>query len=191
MDTPHPPSVTDALGNAGPLPVVNWNGKKWQVAYTTPAVIADIEEEVAASAYQHIVRMSRRLPPDAREEAKAAALAAVQANKFAFNQPAFWEVMGGPDGDDIMLAASLRVKHPEVTTETARRMRAEAGDEVDYAVARVTPSFFDAGADTLPLSPADKKRLAAELLDVYRKGRSESRWTPSPTSTPDSGTTPS
>lgn len=193
-DTPTPPpSVADALGNAGPLPTITWKGKAYPVAYSTPETIKDTELEAAANAYRHVVALERRLPPAAVAEMKTATLKAINENAFAYGQPSYWGVMGGPDGDAITLLSCLRVRHPEVQLADVKRMMVEAVEDVRVALALTIPRFIQAGADTLQLTPAERAEYARVMTEEWAKARADQQaaTTGSAASTPPSADTPS
>lgn len=195
MTADTPPSVCDAVGNAGPLPVVNWNGKAWAVGRPTPATLAFLEVELAAAAYRRVLAMKRSVTAVEFAEMKAAVLADIGDNKFAFNQPRFWGSMSGPDGTAILLWASLTVRHPEATLADAKRMLREAADEVDLAMAITTPQVFAVGVDSLDLPPDQQAAILHAILTEWVRAREEMKpatpaATHSSTSTPPSATTP-
>jgi len=183
-------TVADAMGNDGPLPTVNWNGKAYPVAYPTPEVIARAERQVAKLVWENMERMKGVLPPAAHAELRAETVSALQLGKTGFAQPLFTGVLDGIDGHTLILWACLTLKTPDVTFDQARAMRGDCPDEVDFALAQVVGGFFSEGSAKLPAPESERAMLAAALtaqmiaaLAAQREARTN-RQTASPDSPP-------
>lgn len=174
-----PPTVADMLGNAGPLPEVVWRGKAYRVGLPCPEVIAHAERAVPGLALEN-VRAAFDGAELAREE--EAVKAAVRGRKHGFGQALFNDVLGGADGDTLILYACVKLHHPEVTVADVRAMRREA-DGLELAVSQVAPSFFQAGAETMA-APAETRKAVGDLLAVRVAADLLSRARPAPTPCP-------
>lgn len=188
MDTPTPPSVCDALGNAGPLPVVNWNGKAYKVAAPTPAVLAAVERQAAAVATENVKALKGVLPPAEWQDLWDGLLSDLKARKWAYGRELFNAVSTGPDGDVLLLWGCLSLTHPELTVADVRRMQIDQPEDTASAVAQVIPRFLEIAGRTLPLPAGAREAMAMAFTAATTPPNTPP--TPSPTSTPPSGDTP-
>jgi hypothetical protein len=163
MTDSQPMSVSDALGNDGPLPEVRYKGEVYKVAHPCPEVIGHAEELVISLSWQQLKRCEKILPPDEYGKLRAETVAAVQTRQNAYGSPLFSGTLAGPDGDVLILYSCLKVHHPHLTADVVREMmRAdESADDIELALARVSPGFFLSAADTA-VKPR-RERAAAGL----------------------------
>lgn len=158
-----PPSASDALGNAGALPVINYKGKAYSVAYATPKAVQRVEQEVAAQAWANVQGLKGVA---GYEEMKAETLKGIQSRQHAFAAPLYTAAIDGPDGWPLMLWGCVAERHPEVKLDDVRGMFRDAADDVDLALAVVGGGFFSIGAESLPAPEASRAALAVALTGV-------------------------
>lgn len=159
----HPPSVSDALGNAGPLPVINWNGTAYPVSSPTPLTLKAVEQMVSRLAWDTMQGLKGVLGPQEWAELRAETVTALQARRWAFAQPLFSETLSGPDGDALILWGCLSAKTPGVTLDQVRRMQVEAASDCEFALSMVRLDFFTVGSGTLPVSPEQRAEVLANV----------------------------
>lgn len=174
-----PPTVADMLGNAGPLPEVVWRGKVYKLGLPCPEVVAHAERAVPGLALENVRAVFAGADLAAEEKAITAA---VRGKKYGFGQELFLEVLGGPDGDTLILYACLRMNHPEVTVADVRAMRREA-DGLELALAQVAGPFFMAGAETMT-APAETRAAVGAVLAARVAADLSSRSSPELTASP-------
>ncbi len=161
QDTPLP--VSDLLGNAGPLPEVRYGGRVYPVTLPCPLVVAHAERAVPALALENVRAAFAGTPDLAAEE--AAVKAAVRGRQYGFGQPLYLSVIGGADGNKLILWACLKMKTPGVTLDDVKKMRRDEGAAADREAALevVAPGFFRAAAGEAELPPSAREALAAEM----------------------------
>ncbi len=155
------PSASDALGNAGPLPTIDWNGTTYPVATPTPLVLKAVEQMVCRLAWDNVQALKGAFGPAEWADLKAETVTAIQARKWAFAQPLFNEALSGPDGNTLILWGCLAARTPGVTLEQVRRMQVEAASDCEFALAAVRLDFFSVGSGTLPVSPEQRAAMLA------------------------------
>lgn len=158
-----PLPVSDLLGNDGPLPEVHWKGDVYRVGIPCPEVIAHAERAVPQLALANVREAWAGTPELAREE--EAVRAAIRGKQFGFGQPLFMSVVGGADGNRLILWACMRLFRPDVTLADVRAMlRDEAASvELEAALEVVAPAFFRAAADLSDQPPALRRAMAEEM----------------------------
>lgn len=142
-------SVQDVLGAAGEPPRVVADGKTYTVGFPTQRAKARLEELVAASAVAAVADLKAALPPAAYAEQWAEVKELIRRREYRTGGSLWAEAMAGPGGGVLFLLALLRECHPDATEADARRLLAAAPEQVEAALARVTPVFIRAVAADL------------------------------------------
>ncbi len=169
-ETTPPASVSAALGNAGSLPEIRWDGRTYAVALPCPAVLSKAERMVPRLAREYLNELRDVLDPADWAKDDEMLRLAVAGGKWAYGHPLFRAVSEGPDGDALVLWACIALKHPAVTMADVRRMQVEAADDCDLALLEVTPLFFVAGSMSARASPERRRALAARTEAEVRAG---------------------
>lgn len=156
-------SVSDAMGNAGELPQIEWKGRTYQVAHACPSAVQKAEQEVARTAWANVQAMAPVVPADQFAKMQSETLAAIQRGDHGFGKPLYTAAMDGPDGLFLALFGCLRQRNPEVTMADVRAMYRDCRDAVRLALAQVGPEFFARGAETLPATPEEQAAVAESL----------------------------
>jgi len=188
------PSVSEAMGNDGPLPEVHYKGQTYRVGHPCPDVIAHAEELVLKLAWEQLKRCEKAMPPDEFARLRAETVTAIQTRQNAFGSPLFTGTVNGPDGDVLILYSCLRLNHPDVTAAFVREMmRAdEPADDIELALVRVSPGFFTSGVDLAPKPKRERAAAGAAMAAQVTMGllRRAAERAASATSTPTSAPTP-
>lgn len=157
-------SISDALGNAGELPSIEWNGKTYRVAHATPKAVQRAEEQVAKQATEAVLKLKGVLSPEAFAESWASVAAAVQTGQHGFGKSLYQAAMSGVDGLLLPFLACVRERHPELTMADAKAMYGDHPDEIDLILSRVGVGFFTHGVAGMAATPAQKAAAVADLL---------------------------
>jgi hypothetical protein len=163
MSAEQPLPVADLMGNFGPLPEVHFNGKTYPVGLPCPEVIATAERMVPALALENVRAVFDGADLAAEE---AAVKTAIRGRQYGFGQPLYLSVIGGPDGNKLILWACLKLKTPGVTLATVRDMLRDddAAAGLEAALEVVAPAFFRVAAEESELPRRERERLAGELV---------------------------
>jgi hypothetical protein len=168
-----PPSVSDAMGNAGDLPTIAWNGKSYPVEFPDVYAIQRVEKEVARLAWENVGNLKAAMPPAAWAELKAETVAAIQSRQWAFGFGLFASALAGPDGDSLILWGCMAGKSPGLTLGDVSRMQSESAADCEFALLMVQAPFFAAGAATLTASPEKRERVAAEATAAVKQAQAK------------------
>lgn len=158
-----PLSVSDALGNAGPLPEVKWSGKTWKVGHPCPEAVAHAERLAARLAWDTVNDLRDVYDPKEFAELKASTTRDIQGKAWQFGGSLFNAMLSGPDGNAAVLYACLKLNHPTLGIEDVRRMTQESRDDVELALLQVSPSFFSEAAERLSMPPDERKAAGVEM----------------------------
>jgi hypothetical protein len=171
MSAEQPLPVSDLMGNYGPLPEVHFGGKAYKVGLPCPEVVAYAERMVPVLALANLRETQEFADPSEYAKEEAAIRAAVRGKEYGFGRPLFGSVVGGADGNVLILWACLRLHAPEVTVEAVRAMLRDdtAAVELEAALEVVAPAFFRAAADRVDAPKRERdtlaERMAAEALE--------------------------
>jgi hypothetical protein len=165
MSQEQPLPVADLLGNDGPLPEVRFNGRAYPVGLPCPAVVAAAERAVPALALANLKATQEFADPAEYARDEAALKAAIRGREYGFGRSLFNSVLGGPDGNRLILWACLRLKTPDITLDGVRDMLRDeaAAAELEAALEVVAPAFFRLAAEGMDAPPADRSALAEGL----------------------------
>lgn len=160
------------LGESGATPEVEWNGVTWKIGHPVQRAKAVLEELAAAKAVRSVVALKSALAPAEYAEAYSEVLRQVTAGDFRTWGVGWVRQVAGADGSALFLLSLLRCHHPQATEADAAGLLAACPGEVNAAVERVTPRFFDLLVSAVPgLTPEAR----ADLTALFR-----ARLTPSP-----------
>jgi hypothetical protein len=150
------------LGNDGPLPEIHFNGQVYPVGLPCPEVVATAESVVPAMALANLKGTQAFADPAEYAKDEARIKAAVRGKEYGFGRPLFAEVIGGADGNKVILWACLRLKTPGVTLkDVADMLRDEtASVELEAALEVVAPAFFSTAAERMEAPPRDRQAMA-------------------------------
>lgn len=171
MSAEQPLPVSDLMGNYGPLPEVHFGGRAYKVGLPCPEVVAYAERMVPVLALANLRETQEFADPAEYAKEEAAIRAAVRGKEYGFGRPLFTAVVGGADGNVLILWACLRLHTPEVTIDTVRAMLRDdaAAVELEAALEVVAPAFFRAAADRVDAPKRERdllaERMAAEALE--------------------------
>ncbi len=145
------PSMGDHCGNAGALPTIKSGGKVWGVAYPTPATITKIEMRLAECAYAEAMGLQKLIPgivPDALSKIQMRYHRALGPWwNAAFNKPM--------EGQALMVWACCSDLDKAFAWEDAIQALKESRSEVKFALAIVTPPFYELIAAITPMTAAE------------------------------------
>jgi hypothetical protein len=158
--------VQNLLGDAGACPEVELNGKAWKIGHPTQRAKAALEELAAAKAVSEVVALKGVVPPAAYAEMFADVMRGIKTGAYKTFSPGWVEQATGPAGGALFLLSLLRERHPEATEEDAVALAAAKPDEVQAALARVLPPFFEALLATAPIPAAQKGHVLKVLADA-------------------------
>lgn len=156
-------SVQNLLGDAGACPEISWNDKTWKVGHPTQRAKACLEELAAAKAVGEVVALKGAVPPAAYAEMFCDLMRGVKTGAYKTFGPGWVEQTTGPGGAVLFLLALLRERHPDAAEADALGLAADRGDEVQAALARVVPDFFDLLLASATI-PAAQKQVVREAL---------------------------
>ncbi len=150
-------SVQNLLGDAGACPEIEWNGKRWKIGHPTQGAKGCLEELVAAKAVAEVKAIKGVLPADDYAEMFKALLSRITTGYYRTFFPGWIEQTTGGGGAVLFLLSLLRERHPDATEADAVGLAGERGDEVQAALARVVPSFFEMLVASATHIPPDQK----------------------------------
>lgn len=156
-------TVSDAVGNAGSLPTITWQGKTYHVAHATPKAVQRVEQEVARAAFMNTQDMKGVLPPDKFAEFEGRTETAIRLKQHGFGQSLYIASLDGADGVLFPLFGCLGEKQPGVTMEDVRGMYRDCRAEVRFALVQCGPDFFAVGAAMLPATPEEQATMVVAL----------------------------
>lgn len=178
MSDQSPGSVGDALGDAGPCPVVKWNGREFKVGWPTPRTLARVELQIARTAQDELKELETVLEPADFAAQKAAVIQALAVRHHRAGGPLWNATFSTGAGLHLMLWGCVAEHHPDFTPSDASRMVADVRTECEFALLLVAPEFFRiAGA------AAGSSRQAVEGGIERFKARQQ-RTNPTPQSPP-------
>lgn len=168
-ETPQPPaSVQDALGNAGTLPVVDWKGTKYQLAFPDQKAKSALEELVAQQAVNECRAMKGVLDAAAYSELWNDTVTAIQTRQHRTLGP-LWQktvLVGGVASASKIMLALFQVKHPTLTEADVKAMIRDEPEQTTAALLRVIPSFFALVGREAGASPEVIADLTAQLTSA-------------------------
>ncbi len=172
MSEEQPLPVADLLGNDGPLPEVHWKGNAYPVGLPCPEVIAYAERMVPVLALGNLKDTRVFADPDEYAKDEAAIKAAVRGKEYGFGRPLFVAVIGGADGNRVILWACLKLKTPTVTLDDVREMLRDdsAALELEAALEVVAPAFFRVAADGMDAPKRDREAMAEQMAAQALEG---------------------
>lgn len=170
-------SMTDAIGNAGALPQIHWNGRVYSVAHATPSAVQRVEAEVARAALANVSALKGVIPPGEYAESRAETLAAIQTKQHGYNKPLYQTAVLN-DFLPHVLFGCVTERHPELTMADVYGMFRDSFDDVEAALVQVGPDFFVRGGDRTAAPPEERAKVAESyakhLRDLLAQGK-ESR----------------
>lgn len=158
-----PEGAMAALGAEVPPPVVQWNGKAWQIGHPTQGAKALLERLVLQSIEANL-EASRGVLSEKRfaaEDAKVSAI--VQARAWATFGAAWLAALNGPMSFPLFLCSLVQQHHPEFTPEAAQAMWLAQNRECRTALVQVLPDFFPILLADLPADDDTRKTAGAEF----------------------------
>ena len=155
-------SIQDVLGAAGECPQVRHGDRVYKLGFPTQRAKARIEELVAAQAVREVLDLKPALPPAAYAELTDGVRADVAAKAHRTGGPLWARVLNGPGGQNIFLLAFFRENHPDVTADEVDALAAHHPEEVNAALLRVLPDFFEIVGAALKATPEQVAALKAQ-----------------------------
>ncbi len=157
-------SVQQLLGDAGACPEIEWQGKVWKIGHPTNRARGALEELVAAKAVTSITKLEGVMPPAVYAAMFADVMRDIKLERYKTFDKLWVEQTQGSSGAVLFLQALLRERHPEATEADAISLAMGKDNEVQAAIARVAPGFFDMlVASATNLNPEQKATLAAAI----------------------------
>lgn len=156
-------SIQNLLGDAGACPEISWNGKVWRIGHPTQRAKAVLEELVAAKAIGEVTALKTALPPETYAEVFQGVLDRVSGGEFRTFGRGWVNLTTGGTGAVLFLLSLLRERHPDATESDAIGLAADRGDEVQGALGRVIPSFFELLLETSAIPAQQKQAVRAAL----------------------------
>lgn len=175
--------MQNLLGDAGACPEVELGGKTWRIGHPTQRAKAALEELAAASAVAEVVALKGVVPAATYAEMFEGVARAVKRREYRTFGPGWLEQTTGPAGGSLFLLSLLRERHPEATEDDALALATAKPDEVQAALARVLPPFFELLMAKAPIPDAQKPKVLAAITGAmadFLRG-------PTPTSSPPPG----
>jgi hypothetical protein len=179
-EAPRPGSVSDVIGDAGPCPTVNWNGKAYRVGRPTPAVLAAVEFEVARVATAEVKALAEALDPQEYAALRESHHRGLLARSHRVGGPQWNATFAGPNGQLLILWALVAANHPEFTTADALSMARDSPDEAEAALLLAAPDFFRLVGGRSGTPPAEVEARVAEFQ--RRRGVTKPAPAPAPKS---------
>lgn len=160
----------------GACPLVTCDGKVWKVGFNTNNAKAALEQLIRA----HVIAEAKKDGPEEYQDTKDRVLG----GHYRTFAKGWLTVMNSPDGPPLYLQSLLLKHHPEATASDAMRLMTAAGDEVEAALAEVSPDFFRVAAvEWAREKRVDESQAAAageELANAVLKSFRRNPTTPEP-----------
>lgn len=163
QDAAPAPSVAQMLGAAGGCPAVEFNGRVWKIEHPVQRAKAELEIYLAGEAVRRVEALQRVLSPAAFQQRMDDVLAMVAGGWYATWGKGWQRATEGPDGNLLFLFSLLRVHQPDCTVADARGLLFGKTGETLAALEVVSPGFFAAVAEALPVPPDQKPAQAAAM----------------------------
>ncbi len=155
------------LGDAGPCPVVTYNGKPWSVGHPTQRAKATLEGLVAQVATRNIEELKAFYTPQQYKEEMEQLRASIRGGHHRTWGPLWLAVNGGPESNVLFLLTLLRERHPEATLNDAEGMWSDCNEDAKTAMAMVVPSFYALLVKSLPGTPEHRAELLAKSVTQF------------------------
>ncbi len=159
-------SVQNLLGDAGACPEVEWNRKVWKIGHPTQGAKGALEELAAAKAVAAVTELKGAVPPATYAEMFENVMRGIKTQAYKTFAPGWLEQATGPAGGTLFLLSLLRERHPDATEEDAVGLATARPDEVQAALARVLPPFFDLLLEKAPLPATQKQAVLAAVTQA-------------------------
>jgi hypothetical protein len=157
------PSVQNLLGAAGGCPEIILGGKTWKIGHPTQRAKGVLEELVVSKAVAEIIALKRLLPAEQYSEMFKSLREAIESGDYHTGGTSWAKIALTGLNAHLFLLALLRENHPEATEEDARKLAISEPEQVQLALARVVPGFFDLLLSGLPLPPDQRAKVRAAL----------------------------
>lgn len=156
--------VGPVLGDAGPAPSFDWDGRTWTLGHPVQRAKAELERLVRQYVCAELEEM-RGVWPEPKFAAKEAELDERIYGGQCKTWGGLWlAATDGPDGNALFLLSLLRGRHPEATLDDARVMWNASPRPLRHAFAEVIPGFFGHLLRFLPGEPGAKAAAEAAWL---------------------------
>lgn len=155
------------LGDAGACPEIKWNGRAWKIGHPTQDAKTALEELVVSKAVAEVTALEGVLPPAAYAKLFDRLQDRIETGHYRTFGAGWVKQTTSPAGSVYFLLALLREKQPDATEGDAAGLAAAKGGEVQLALSRVVPGFFDVLlASASHLKPEQKDAIRAALAAV-------------------------
>lgn len=150
------PSVQQILGLPSDIPAL---GKVWKFGPPNQNAKAILEELFAADAVADTIKLERVMPAGTYQRHYKKFLTRLDAGEYATGGEGWLAKLTSPIGQQLFLLSLFRVNHPDMTMDMLLKVAAEAGQELEAALVRQVPGFFDVAFPNL--SPEHRELIAS------------------------------
>jgi hypothetical protein len=150
-------SMTQALGNFGPLPELDWKGLKLKMRHYCPPLLELLGAKLAEDALERASLFKGKH----RQTKESDTLRAIDAGEFEPGGPRFLLTLLGPNLFAYTLWGSLHTDQPELTLADVKAILRDLGPKQKSVINQVMPGFFTA-MELAGTAPGKALEMAAE-----------------------------
>lgn len=151
-----------------PGPTIEADGATWRLGFNTQNAKGRLEELVRAQVVRDGLRLKRELPPEEGELLWQDTRDSLAAGHYDTFEKGWFRVLKSSVGNRLFLLSLLQKHHPNATEADALHLLTNHRDQVEAALAVVSPDFLHAVARQTATergaTPQDAEAVATGLM---------------------------